>query len=125
MKKFISIFAIVAVVALAFVSCNKDNEGNVKGNYSLDYDISEDTDLSNREISRLEDILDDMVEGAYYEDVTLNEVIKEVNDIIKNEGPSIAAKFPEKYFTVEFEIYNDKDECVKTIYAKCKEGKLL
>ena len=123
MKKFISILAIAAVAALAFVSCNK--EDNVKGTWTLDYDVLDDNNLTNKEMDRLEDVLDDMVEGIVYEDVTLKEVVKEVEAMIKKDGPDLAAKYPDKYFTVQFGIVNDKDEWVKEVYAKCKDGKLL
>ena len=123
MKKFISILAIAAVAALAFVSCNK--EDNVKGTWTLDYDVLDDTNLTNKEMNRLEDVLDDMVEGVVYEDVTLKEVVEKVEAMIKKEGPALAAKYPDKYFTVQFGIVNDKDEWVKEVYAKCKDGKLL
>ena len=123
MKKFISILAIAAVAALAFVSCNK--EDNVKGTWTLDYDILDENNLTNKEMDRLEDVLDDMVEGIVYEDVTLKEAVEEVKAMIKKDGPALAAKYPDKYFTVQFGIVNDKDEWVKEIYAKCKDGKLL
>ena len=124
MKKFISILAIAAVAALAFVSCKKDND-NVKGTYTLDYDITEDHNLGDKDLDKLDDYLEDMIEGAKYEDVTLKEVVEEVNAMIKKDGPGLAAKFPDKYFTVMFEIYNDKEECVKTILAPCKDGNLF
>ena len=123
MKKFISILAIAAVAALAFVSCNK--EDNVKGTWTLDYDVLDDTNLTNKEMNRLEDVLDDMVEGVVYEDVTLTEVVEKGEAMMNKEGPALAAKYPDKYFTVQFGIVNDKDEWVKEIYAKCKDGKLL
>lgn len=123
MKKFISILAIAALAALAFVSCNK--EDNVKGTWTLDYDVLDDNNLTNKEMNSLEDALDDLVEGVVYEDVTLKEVVAEVEAMIKKDGPALAAKYPDKYFTVQFGIVNDKDEWVKEVYAKCKEGKLL
>lgn len=125
MKKFISILAIAAVAALAFVSCKKDDSGNVIGTWTLDYDVLDDNNLTSKEMDRLEDVLDDMVEGVVYEDVTLNEVVEEVEAMIKKEGPALAAQYPDKYFTVQFGIVNDKDEWVKEVYAKCKDGMLL
>ena len=125
MKKLISILAIAAVAALAFVSCNKDDSDDVKGNYTLDYDVLDDNNLSEDEMESLEDYLDPMVEGVVWENTSLNEIVKQMNSWIKETGPHIASQFPDKYFTVQFGIVNDKDEWVKEIYAKCKDGKLL
>ena len=123
MKKFISIFAIAAVAALAFVSCNK--EDNVKGTYTLDYDVLDDNDLSEAQMEDLEDYLDPMVEGVVWENTSLKEITKQMNNWIKETGPHIASQFPKNYFTVQLGIVNDKDEWVKEVYAKCKDGKLL
>ena len=127
MKKMFMVLAATLICgASVFTSCNKDDDnGNVKGTYTLDYDVLDDNNLSERNLERLEDILDDMIEDVVYEDVTLNEVVEEVNAMIKKDGPGLAAKFPDKYFTVMFEIYNDKEECVKTILAPCKDGNLF
>ena len=78
MKKLISILAIAAVAALAFVSCNK--EDNVKGTWTLDYDILDDTNLSEDEMEDLEDYLDPLVEGVVWENTSLKEVVKQMNN---------------------------------------------
>ena len=125
MKKFISILAIAAVAALAFVSCNKEDKDNVKGTYTLDYDVLDDTNLSEDEMEDLEDYLDPLVEGVVWVDTPLSTVVKQMNSWIKETGPHIASQFPDNYFTVQFGIVNDKDEWVKYVTAKCKNGKLI
>ncbi len=129
MKKIISILAIAAVAALAFVSCSKGSqaakEPDVKGDYYLSYDVLDDTNLNEEQMDYLEDILDEEVEGVEWEDTYLSEVVKQVNDLVKEKGPSIASQFPDNYFTIQFEIVNDMKEVVKNINVKCQNGKVL
>ena len=123
MKKFISILAIAAVAALAFVSCNK--EDNVKGTWTLDCDVLDDTNLTEKQMDKLEDYIYDMIEDIVYEDITLKEAVENVKAMIQKDGPAIAAKYPDNYFTVQFGIVNENDEWVKYVTAKCKNGKLI
>ena len=133
MKKMFMVLAATFICgAFLFTSCSKDDDngngndnGNVVGTYTLDYDVLNDNNLSESKLERLEDILDEMVEDVVYENVTLNEVVEEVKAMIQEYGPGLAAQFPNNYFTVQFGIVNDKDEWVKEVYAKCKDGQLI
>ena len=128
MKKFISIFAIAAVAALAFVSCNKeDKEDNVKGTWTLDCNVLNDTNLTEKEMDKLEDYIYDLIKVIVFEDFTLKEAVEEVNAMIwiNGYGDEIAARYPDKYYTVQFGIVNDKGEWVKEIEFKCKDGELI
>lgn len=129
-KSFWSMLAImmVTVLSFSFASCDKDKDKdddnkNAKGTYTLSYEIVQG-DLTSEQYQTLNLAMSSYIQGAQFEDKTLDEVTNEVNIMASSYAPGIAQGFPGKSFTVKLLIKNASRETVKTIAIEIENGQI-
>lgn len=131
-KNLWSILAImmVSVLSFGFVACGDDDDDDNKNNdvvstYSLDYDVLDEGNLSEDEVSALEGFLEDNIEGETFENVSLGEVVNQVKAMVKGFQSEISENFPGKSFKLSIDIDDEATKtCVKSVVVSCKNGKL-
>ena len=103
----------------------KDNGGNVKGSYTLDYKVTSYGNLDSSEKDALNYIMENLICDGEWEDATLDEVTEDVKATIKAQERGVSETFYGKNFSVEIYIKNDKNVTVKTITVNCNGGRLV
>lgn len=129
-KSFWSMLAImmVTVLSFSFASCDKDKDKdddnkNAKGTYTLSYEIIQG-DLTSEQYQTLNRAMASYIQGAQFEDKTLDEVTNEVNIMASSYASGIIEEFPGKSFTVKLLIKNASRETVKTIAIEIENGQI-
>lgn len=129
-KSFWSMLAImmVTVLSFSFASCDKDKDKdddnkNAKGTYTLSYEIVQG-DLTTEQYQTLNRAMSSYIQGAQFEDKTLDEVTNEVNIMASSYASGIIEEFPGKSFTVKLFIKNASGETVKTITIEVENGQI-
>ena len=129
-KSFWSMLAImmVTVLSFSFASCDKDKDKdddnkNAKGTYTLSYEIEKGT-LTDAEYTQLNGVMSSYIQGAQFEDKTLDEVTNEVNIMASSYASGIIEACPGKSFTVKLLIKNASRETVKTIAIEIENGQI-
>ena len=119
-KSFWSMLAImmVTVLSFSFASCSKD-----KDDYTLSYEIEKGT-LTDAEYAQLNGVMSSYIQGAQFEDKTLDEVTNEVNIMASSYASGIIEAFPGRTFTVKLLIKNASGETVKTITIEVENGQI-
>lgn len=129
-KKLWSLLAImmVSVLSFGFVACGDDDDEDVSttSTYVLDFDVTDEGNLTEAEVGALENFLEENVEDVTFEDYRLKDVEKEVKTLVKSFEKVLGESFPGKSFTVAVDIYdaNTEGAPVKSVVVKCKNGKV-
>jgi len=116
----------VAVLSFSFASCDKDKDDDnatAKGTYTLSYEIVRG-DLTDEQYQTLNGVMSSYIQGAQFEDKTLDEVTNEVNIMASSYASGIIEAFPRKSFTVKLLIKNASRETVKTIAIEIENGQI-
>jgi hypothetical protein len=129
MKKSIwSMLAImmVAVLSFSFASCDKDKDDDnatAKGTYTLSSQVEQGT-LTDDQYRELNQLMGNALQGSEFVDMTLDEVVNNVNTRIGSMAPGMIEAYPGKSFTVKLLIKDASGSTVKTIAVEVENGQI-
>ena len=116
----------VAVLSFSFASCDKDKDDDnatAKGTYTLSSQVVQGT-LTDDQYRDLNQLMGNALQGSEFEDMTLDEVVNNVNTRIGSMAPQIVEAYPGKTFTVNLFIKDASGNTVKTIAVEVENGQI-